>query len=112
MRSLRRSLIVAASLCLMADGLMSCARLASSLGDKDYGALSTKLSKDMSERDVATTLGGTPTKNDLTNCTDPQGKQWQCRTWIYGGGKAKNNLRVIFYQADDSAWRVVSWDMF
>jgi hypothetical protein len=113
MPSLRRSLIVAAAaLCLTSSGLMSCARLASSLADKDYTALSAKLAKDMSERDVATTLGGTPDKADLTNCTDHEGKQWQCRTWIYAGGKPKNNLRVVFYEATDSAWRVVSWDMY
>ena len=113
MPSLRRSLIVAAAaLCLTSSGLMSCARLASSLADKDYTALSAKLAKDMSEQDVATTLGGTPDKADLTNCTDHEGKQWQCRTWIYAGGKPKNNLRVVFYEATDSAWRVVSWDMY
>ncbi|MGA9008596.1 MAG: hypothetical protein WB495_17385 [Xanthobacteraceae bacterium] len=66
----------------------------------------------MSERDVANTLGGTPHKADLTTCTDHEGKQWQCRTWIFGGGKPKNNLRVVFYQADDSTCRVVTWDMF
>jgi hypothetical protein len=113
MPSLRRGLFVAAvALCLTSSGLMSCARLGAGFADKDYTALSAKLAKDMSERDVATTLGATPDKADMTTCTDHEGKQWQCRTWIYAGGKAKNNLRVVFYQADDSAWRVVSWDMF
>jgi hypothetical protein len=113
MPSLRLGLIVAAAaLCLVSSGLLSCARIGASLADKDYSALSAKLAKDMSERDVATMLGATPDKADLIPCTDHEGKQWQCRTWIYAGGKPKNNLRVVFYQADDSAWRVVSWDMY
>jgi hypothetical protein len=91
---------------------MSCARLNDVTQSKDYTAPSAKLTKDMSERDVANTLGGTPHKADLTTCTDHEGKQWQFRTWIFGGGKPKNNLRVVFYQADDSTWRVVTWDMF
>ena len=113
MPSLRASLIAAAAtLCLTSSGLLSCARLGAGLADKDYIALSAKLAKDMSERDVATTLGATPDKADLTTCTDHEGKQWQCRTWIFAGGKPKNNLRVVFYEANDSAWRVISWDMF
>src|SRR3984957_7603197 len=113
MPSLRASLIVAgATRGLTSSGLFSCSALGARLADKDYIALSAKLAKDMSERDVATTLGATPDKADLTTCTDHEGKQWQCRTWIFGGGKPKNNLRVVFYQADDSTWRVVTWDMF
>jgi hypothetical protein len=113
MPSLRRGLFVAAAaLCLTSSGLMSCARLSADLADKDYTALSAKLAKDMSEQDVATALGATADKADMTTCTDHEGKQWQCRTWLYAGGKAKNNLRVVFYQANDSTWRVVSWDMF
>ncbi len=112
-RSSRPGLIVAAAVVgLMCSFLMSCAPLNNVTQSKDYTSLSTKLAKDMSERDVANTLGGTPDKADLTTCTDHEGKQWQCRTWIFGGGKPKNNLRVVFYQADDSAWRVVTWDMF
>jgi hypothetical protein len=113
MRPLRPGLIAAAAAFgLMSSFLMSCARLNDVTHDKDYTALGAKLAKDMSERDVANTLGGTPDKADLATCTDHEGKQWQCRTWIFGGGKPKNNLRVVFYQADDSTWRVVTWDMF
>ena len=111
--SLRRGLIAAAAAFgLMSSFLMSCARLNDITQSKDYTVLSAKLTKDMSERDVANTVGGTPDKADLTTCTDHEGKQWQCRTWIFGGGKPKNNLRVVFYQADDHSWRVVSWDLF
>src|ERR1700686_2852937 len=114
MPSLRLGLIIVATaaLCLMSSGLLSCARMSGDLADKDYTAFGGKLAKDMSEHDVATTLGATPDKADLTTCTDHEGKQWQCRTWIYAGGKPKNNLRVVFYQANDSAWRLVSWDMY
>ena len=111
--SFRPGLITAVTaLGLMSSALLSCARLNNDTQTRDFTSLSAKLAKDMSEQDVATTLGGRPDKADMTNCTDHAGKQWQCRTWIYAGGKAKNNLRVVFYQADDSAWRVVSWDMF
>ena len=41
---------------------MSCARLNDVTQSKDYTAPSAKLTKDMSERDVATTLGGHPTR--------------------------------------------------
>jgi hypothetical protein len=112
MLPLRLSLIAAAAaFCLMSCGV-SGNGLTAALADKDYNSLSTKLKKDMSEGDVAVTLGSPPDKADLITCTDPAGKPWQCRTWIYGGGKPKNNLRVVFYQADDSAWRVVTWDTF
>jgi hypothetical protein len=112
-RSSRPGLIAAAAAFgLMSSFLLSCARLNDVASSKDYTGLSAKLAKDMSEHDVADTLGATPDKADLTTCTDHAGKQWQCRTWIFGGGKPKNNLRVVFYQADDSTWRVVSWDMF
>ena len=105
---------LAAALCLMSGALVSCAQEPSILADtgKDYTALSGKLAKDMTEKAVADTLGGTPDKTDLTTCTDHAGKQWQCRTWIFAGGKPKTNLRVVFYQADDSAWHVAAWDVF
>jgi hypothetical protein len=109
MPSLRLSLIMAAAaLCLMGCG----GGLTAGLASKDYSALSASLKKDMSERDVATALGATPDKADLVTCTDPEGKPWQCRTWIYAGGRAKNNLRVVFYQDQSSAWRVAAWDMY
>ena len=57
-RSLRPGLIAAAAAFgLMSSFLMSCAQLNDLTQNKDYTALSTKLAKDMSERDVATTLG-------------------------------------------------------
>ena len=106
--------MAAVVLCLMSGGLLSCAGQSSALpgNTRDYGAMSGKLAKDMTEKGVADALGATPDKADMTTCTDHAGKQWQCRTWIFGGGKPKNNLRVVFYQADDSTWRVVTWDMF
>jgi hypothetical protein len=113
--NLAANFALAAALCLMSGVLMSCAQQPSILADtsKDYTALSGKLAKDMTEKAVADTLGGTPDKADLTTCTDHAGKQWQCRTWIFAGGsKPKNNLRVVFYQADDGSWRVAAWDMF
>jgi hypothetical protein len=112
--SLRRSLIVAAAaLGLVGFCLVDCGGgLTAALHDKDYTELSAKLQKDMTEKDVATTLGATPDKADMTTCTDHEGKQWQCRTWIYAGGKPKNTLRVVFYQDQSNAWRVVTWDMY
>jgi hypothetical protein len=106
--------MVAAILCLMSAGLLSCAGQTSVLpGDtRDYGAMSGKLTKDMTEKGVADALAATPDKVDLTTCTDHAGKQWQCRTWIFAGGKPKTNLRVVFYQADDHAWHVAAWDVF
>ena len=103
-----------AALCLAAAGLSACARSSNLLPDngKDYAALSGKLAKDMSEAGVAQAIGSTPAKADLTTCTDHAGKEWQCRTWIFAGGKPKNNLRVVFYQTDDHSWRVAAWDLF
>ena len=112
-----RLFMTAAVLCL-SSGLLSCAAQNGALpGDappdtKDYTTLSGKLAKDMTERGVADALGARPDKADLTTCTDHAGKQWQCRTWIFAGGKPKDNLRVVFYQADDSTWRVAAWDVF
>jgi hypothetical protein len=108
MSSLRLSLVAVAT----ALSLACCAKLEAGLQSKDYTTLSAKLAKDMGERDVASTLGATPDKNDLITCTDHAGKQWQCRTWIFAGGKPKNNLRVVFYEADDHTWRVAAWDLF
>lgn len=113
--NLAANLISAAALCLVSGSLVSCAQQSSVLPEstKDYTALSGKLAKDMPEKAVADALGTTPDKADLTTCTDHAGKQWQCRTWIFAGGsKPKNNLRVVFYQADDGSWRVAAWDMF
>ena len=106
--------MAAAVLCLMSNGLLSCAGQSSALpGDtRDYAALSGKLAKDMTEKGVADALAATPDKADLTTCTDHAGKEWQCRTWIFAGGKPKTNLRVVFYKADDSTWHVAAWDVF
>lgn len=100
---------------LTALGLAGCTRLGSaSTGSptKDFAALSAQLQKDMAETEVAKTLGAPPDKADLVNCVDHAGNPWPCRTWIYAGGRPKNNLRVVFYQTSDSAWRVASWDMY
>jgi hypothetical protein len=79
---------------------------------KDYVSLSLRLHKDMSEQDVTTTLGAPPDKADMVTCTDHDGNPWQCKTWIYSGERPKNNLRLVFYQADDKAWRVVAWQLY
>jgi hypothetical protein len=107
-------LMLMAALCLMSGSLLSCAGQTSALpgNTRDYAALTGKLAKDMTEKGVADALAATPDKADLTTCTDPAGKQWQCRTWIFAGGKPKTNLRVVFYQADDSTWKVAAWDVF
>jgi len=116
MLSLRKNVVVnlpkMAALCLILSNLGACAGQSSVLESKDYAGLSGKLAKDMTEKAVADALGATPDKADLTTCTDHAGKQWQCRTWIFASGKPKDNLRVVFYQADDSAWRDAAWDIF
>ena len=68
--------MAAAVLCLMSNGLLSCAGQNSALpGDtRDYAALSGKLAKDMTEKGVADALAATPDKADLTTCTDHAGK--------------------------------------
>ena len=99
--------ITALALCLA-----SCAGLTSQAPQKDYAALSLLLKKEMSEADVTAALGAPPDKNDIITCTDHDGSPWQCKSWIYAGGRPKNNLRLIFYQADDKAWRTVSWQVY
>jgi hypothetical protein len=113
--NLAANLILAAALCLISGSLVSCAQQSSVLSQsaKDYTVLSGKLAKDMTEKAVADAIGTAPDKADLTTCTDHAGKQWQCRSWIFAGGtKPNNNLRVVFYEADDGSWRVAAWDMF
>jgi hypothetical protein len=101
-------LAAAAAFCLV-----GCAKIAApGAPEKDYASLSAKLKKDMSEEDVASTLGSTPDKADLTTCTDTSGAPWQCRTWIYYGGHPKNSVRLVFYQAEDKAWRVAAWQIY
>jgi hypothetical protein len=111
--------MTAAALCLMSGDLLSCAGQSSALlgntsssNTRDYAALSAKLTKDMTEKGVADAIGATPDKADLITCTDHAGKEWQCRTWIFAGGKPKTSLRVVFYQADDTSWHVAAWDTF
>ena len=107
MPSLRLKLMMAATaLCLV-----GCANLTTPLPQKDYTALSLRLKKDMSEQDVTQTIGSPPDRNDLVTCTDHDGHPWQCKTWIYTG-RPKNNLRLVFYQDDDKAWRIVSWQIY
>jgi hypothetical protein len=109
MPRLRLSLLAAAAaLCLI-----GCAKIATPGAQaKDYASLSEKLKKDMSEEDVASTLGAPPDKADLITCTDTSGAPWQCRTWIYYGGRPKNSVRLVFYQAEDKAWRVATWQIY
>jgi hypothetical protein len=108
MAPLRLTLALAAiALCLV-----GCANLAAQAPQKDYAALSLLLKKEMSEADVTTALGTPPDKNDMITCTDHDGSPWQCKSWIYAGGRPKNNLRLIFYQAEDKAWRTVSWQVY
>ncbi len=108
MASLRQMLVMAVTVL----GLVGCANFAPQTPQKDYAAPSLLLKKDMAEADVTALLGGPPDKNDMITCTDHDGSPWQCKSWIYGGGRPKNNLRLIFYQAEDKAWRVVSWQVY
>lgn len=107
--SLSRLRPIAAALAVF---LAACTSLTPSAPQKDYVSLSLRLQKDMSEQDVVTTIGAPPDKADTVTCTDHDGKPWQCKTWIYSGGRPKNNLRLVFYQADDKAWRVVAWQVY
>ena len=104
MASLRLMLAMAATaLCLV-----GCANLTPQTPQKDYAALDLLLKKDMSEADVTAMVGAPPDKNDMITCTNHDGSPWQCKSWIYAGERPKNNLRLIFYQAEDKVWRVVS----
>jgi hypothetical protein len=106
---LSRLRLIAAALAVC---LAACTSLMPPQQQKDYVSLSLRLQKDMSEQDVTTTLGAPPDKADMVTCTDHDGNPWQCKTWIYGGERPKNNLRLVFYQADDKAWRVVAWQVY
>jgi hypothetical protein len=106
---LSRQRLIAAALAVC---LAACTGLTPPAPQKDYVSLSLRLQKDMSEQAVTTTLGAPPDKVDTVTCTDHDGNPWQCKTWIYGGGRPKNNLRLVFYQADDKAWRVVAWQIY
>jgi hypothetical protein len=106
MASLRQNLIMAATALLLAG----CGTIG--LGGKDYNSLSQQLKKDMSEKEVSTTIGSAPDKIDLVKCVDHSGNPWQCKTWIYSGGRPKNTLRLVFYQTDNSDWRVAAWDLY
>ena len=108
MPSLRPKLIMAAT----AFCLMGCGNLATGLQQKDYNSSSLRLKKDMSEQEVAATIGSSPDKVDMVTCVDHSGSPWQCRTWIYYGGHPKNSLRLVFYQADDKQWRVAAWQIY
>lgn len=105
---LRLNLLMAATaLCLT-----GCGNLTAAVQQKDYTSLSLQLKKDMSEEDVSKTMGSAPDKTDMVTCVDHAGSPWQCRTWIFNGGRPRNNVRVVFYQSDDKAWRVVSWQNY
>jgi hypothetical protein len=109
MASLRQKLAITA----MALCLGCCASLTPQppQPQKDYTSLSLRLKKDMTEGDVTETLGA-PDKNDQITCTEHNGNPWQCKSWIYEGGRPKNNLRLIFYQGEDKTWKVVSWQVY
>ncbi len=111
MASLRLTLTVSATTLVLA----SCAKpggLTPGLQDKDYASLSSHLKKDMSEKEVAVTIGATPDKADTAKCVDHAGNPWTCKTWIYAGGGPKNTLRLVFYQTDSSDWRVAAWEIY
>jgi hypothetical protein len=111
MASLRLSLFMAATALLLV-GCQGLGRLTAGLQEKDYASLSSQLKKDMTELQVAATIGSAPDKTDMVTCTDHDGKPWQCKTWIYSGGSAKNTLRLVLYQAASGEWRVASWDVY
>jgi hypothetical protein len=111
MPSLRLNLIMASTvLCLV-----GCARPGNptpAAHEKDYNELSSQLKKDMSEEEVAAAIGSAPNKMDLVTCVDHAGSPWQCKTWIYYGGRPRNSLRLVFYQSDHGIWRSVSWQVY
>jgi hypothetical protein len=97
----------------MALCLFSCAKLGiPGTQGKDYGALSAQLKKDMSEVDVSKMLGSAPDKADTVTCVNHDGSPWQCKTWLYYGGRPKNSLRLVLCQAEDKAWRVATWQIY
>jgi hypothetical protein len=111
MASLRLNLIMAATAILLV-GCQGPGNLTAGLQEKDFASLGSQLKKDMTELQVAATIGSAPDKTNLVTCTDHEGKPWQCKTWIYSSGRAKNTLRLVFYQATSGEWRVASWDTY
>jgi|SRR5271154_4056493 len=109
MPSLRLSLIMVATAIL----LVGCAKLGSlTAGDKDNTSTSAQLKKDMSEKEASAAIGASPDKVDVVTCGDQTASPWKCKTWIYYSGRAKNNLRVVFYQPNSSEWHVASWQLY
>ena len=82
------------------------------LQGRDYGSMTSRLKKDMSEAEVSSAIGSNPDKADVVTCGDQTANPWQCKTWIYEGDRARKTLRVIFYQPDRSEWRVASWQVY
>jgi hypothetical protein len=112
MRSLRLTLIAAATSFALASCSNTSDLTTGSLRGKDYASLSAQLKKDMTEKEVAVTLGATPDKANTEKCTDHDGKPWTCKTWLFAGSGPKGTLRVVFYQTESSDWRVAAWDMY
>jgi|SRR5271170_6019401 len=109
MPSLRLNFIIVATAML----LVGCAKLGNlTAGDKDYASLSAQLKKDMSEKEVSDTIGASPDKFDMVTCGEQTASPWKCKTWVYYGGRAKNTLRVVFYQPNMGGWQVASWQLY
>jgi hypothetical protein len=108
MQSLRLNIIMAA----IAFSLVGCGNLTAQSQNKDYSKLSSELKKDMSEQEASAVIGSPPDKVDLVTCGDQTANPWKCKTWVYNGGFAKNNLRVIFYQPKGADWRVDEWQVY
>ena len=73
------------------------------------GALSLRLSPNMTEQQVEGALGYRPNSSQLMTCGSQTPAPWECLIWIFGS--TMQNLRVTF-QNVNGTWLVNSWYVF
>ncbi len=73
----------------------------------DLGGRSHALDQNMSEREVAATLGDDPRTVELRTCAAGTPNPFACKVQVYRD--RRYHLEVVFSRADDGAWHVREW---
>jgi hypothetical protein len=75
----------------------------------NFAPLGAKLDEEMTEAQVATALGYTPTAVSLSTCgQESKGGEWSCKIEVFGDA-CSGSMTVLFYKNKDGVWAVNSW---
>jgi hypothetical protein len=90
--------------------IILCLVSAPSRAQVNWGAMSLRLSENMTEQQVINAIGYSPSKAELKTCGQRSATgSWDCKIFTYGGG---STFLLVYMHRSGNSWIVNGWTVY